>query len=255
MKNIIDFILESQGQRHRYRATNKPYDAKNDELVHNKNTREYKKDLQRLTTFFKEFNANLNDKYKNSVHAFVFPHNSDRNITSFSTDAYINSDDGSIINQIIQFSGEDAKLSKDTVKYYDVLKNPDWISLCDFEKEVKTPYHDYLKDRDIYGYELNFANKKLEMGYGNSAWVYVIKDGIQCFAFHDDKRTGLEVIFTMDTNNVEDWDPTDMVEAVCARVYKRNGSRNCIIDLKDLGHGKLTGKNFAEAFNHVIDNW
>jgi hypothetical protein len=255
MKNIIDFILESQGQRHRYRATNKPYDAKNDELVHNKNTREYKKDLHRLTTFFKEFNANLNDKYKNSVHAFVFPHNYDRKIISFSTDAYINSDDTRIKDQIIQFSGTDAAFSKDTIKYYDVLKNPDWLSLCDFEEMVKTPFYDYQKDRDIYGYELNFANKNLKMDYSTSAWVYVTKDGIQCFAYHDNERTGLDVIFTMDTNDVENWDPDKMVEAVCARVNKRNGARRCIIDLEDLGYGKFTGKKIADAFNHVIDNW
>lgn len=255
MKNVIDFILESQGQRHRYRATNKPYDVEKDELVHNKKTREYKKDLHRLTTFFKEFNANLNDKYKNSVHAFVFPYNSDRDIRSFSTDDYINSDSDSIKKQIIQFSGKDAELSKDTVKYYDVLKNPDWLALCDFENEVKTPAYDYKTDRDIYGYELNIANKKLEMKYGVSSWLYVTKDGIQCFAYHDNERTGLDLIFTMDTNDVEDWDPTKMVSAACARVYKRNGARRCIIDLEDLGYGKLTGKKFADAFNHVIDNW
>jgi hypothetical protein len=258
MKNIIDFILESQGQRHRYRATNKPYDAKNDELVHNKKTREYKKDLHRLTNFFKEFNDNLADRYKDSVHAFVFPHNSDRNIRSFSTDEYINTNYELIKKQMVQFSGTNTALSKDTIEYYDVLKNPDWMSLCSFKKQVKTPGYSYDGD-DIYGYILNIANKTLEMGNGNSSDIFITKDGIQCFAYHDNKRTGLDPIFTIETGKSidkdEDWNPDKMVEAACARVYKRNGARNCIIDLEDLGYGKLTGKNFAEAFNHVIDNW
>ena len=39
MKNIIDFILESNGQRISQRANNRPYDVKNDKLLQQKNSR------------------------------------------------------------------------------------------------------------------------------------------------------------------------------------------------------------------------
>lgn len=39
MKNIIDFILESKGQRISMRAGNRPYDVKNDKLLKQKNSR------------------------------------------------------------------------------------------------------------------------------------------------------------------------------------------------------------------------
>ena len=39
MKNLIDIILESRGQRISQRASNRPYDVKNDELIKNKESR------------------------------------------------------------------------------------------------------------------------------------------------------------------------------------------------------------------------
>ena len=70
MKNIIDFILESQGQKPRYRSSNKPYNAKNDKLIGKRNTRAYRVVTHRISDFVEEFNETL-EKYPHYAPYFV----------------------------------------------------------------------------------------------------------------------------------------------------------------------------------------
>lgn len=253
MKNIIDFILESKGQRPRYRATNKPYNTKNDELVRNENIREYKKYLQRLTNFFNEFNANLDKKYKIWVNAFVYVGDADWDVPKCSTDAFVEDKDTPIYKSLVQFSGSaDTKLSNSTIENYDALQNPDWMTLCSFKNLVETPrWHQF-------GYKLEIKNDNAH--YKNDAGsIYITKEGLKFYPYHSTYTADLQLLFTLDNNNIEgrnnDWQPYNMIKAICKRVYKKNGEGKIVINLKELGKGNLTGKNFAEAFNHVINNW
>lgn len=249
MKNIIDFILESKGQRPRYRSTNKPYNVKNDELEHNKDIRQYKKDLQRFTNFFKEFNDNLDVKYRNNVHAFVFTGNdNDWFNINFSTDKFIDNNKKDFKSSIIQFNGSYKELTIDTIDDYDVLKNPNWMSLCSFKNKVETPsWH-------RYGYELEIKN---EHAYykGNVGEIYITKEGINYYEYHGTKIADLQLAFTLNTDNDNGWNPDNMIQSICNRANKKHKESSTVINLKNLGKGNLTGKNFAEAFNHVLDTW
>ena len=65
MKDIIDFLNESKGQRISMRKSNKPYDANDDKLVHNKETRNDRADGLKIQKVFNKFVENIKSIYDN----------------------------------------------------------------------------------------------------------------------------------------------------------------------------------------------
>lgn len=66
MKQLLDFLNESKGQRISLRGTNKPYDPKNDELVQKRDNREDRANELRRDKKFNKF-ANLLEKFKQAL--------------------------------------------------------------------------------------------------------------------------------------------------------------------------------------------
>jgi hypothetical protein len=156
MKNIIDFILESNGQRISRRANNRPYDVKNDKLLKNRDSRPERAQKLRKTKVDKQVqefcSALVNDfmvKFYNLTKAdkslLSFYYESNDILTQMDKDNALNdiepetkrSAGGCVFLHSVKTDSEDNRIYKDLMLQYDpsssfttILNNLEFYYKC-----------------------------------------------------------------------------------------------------------------------------
>lgn len=235
MKNIIDFILESQGQKPRYRSSNKPYNPKKDALIGKRNTREYRVVTHRISDFVEEFNEVI-EKYPHYTPYFVIA----LSTTNVRTNFDLNNKD--LTDKLVQFKNPNTK-EKTTYNLLDLdnIKELGESGENFYKWVVRANYNGHagtirLNIEDKNNYHLNFD------------------------AYHDniEKPIYLNVFLVQPDKNDDQfeagWDTSIMISSAWKRINKSKKSENGV-NVSELQKGNCTGKNVAEAFIDIIEGW
>ena len=235
MKNIIDFILESQGQKPRYRSSNKPYDAKNNELTEKRNTRPYRAVTYRLSKFVEEFNEVI-EKFPYYAPYFVLALSTTHVPTNFD----LNKKDDT--NKLVQFKNPNTK-GKATYNLLDI----------DNIKELGESGENFYKWVVDANYNGKPGTIRLNIEDKNNYYL-------NFSAYHDNIEEPIYLnVFLLQPSKNDDlfeagWDTSIMIRSAWKRINKSKNSANGV-NVIELQKGKYTGKNVAEAFIDIIEGW
>lgn len=238
MKNIIDFILESQGQKPRYRSSNKPYNAKNDKLIGKRNTRAYRVVTHRISDFVEEFNETLKE-YPHYASYFVVALSIDNEIEKFD----INNKE--ITDKLVQFKNPNTNTS--TYNLLNLALNRDNI------KELGESGENFYKWVERANYNGHAGTIRLNIEDNNNYHLNFV-------AYHDTIKKPIYLnVFLVQPDKNDDqfeagWDTSIMIKSAWKRINKSNNANNGV-NVNELQKGKYTGKNVAEAFIDIIEGW
>lgn len=242
MKNIIDFILESRGQKPRYRKSNEPYYAGRDELVVKRNTRKHRVVTHRVSEFVEEFNATIKE---HPVYAPYF-------VLAMSVKANLpgkfDINDKKHTEELVEFTNPNSKAKITTFNLLDLdnIKGlgesgegfDKWVARANYNGSAGTI--ELTKDYDNDKYYLGF-NAYHNSSYSNEpVFLHVIL--LQPDEDSDQYEAG--------------WDTSVMTESAWKRVNKSNNANlGKYVEINKLQQGKITGKNVANAFIDIIEGW
>jgi hypothetical protein len=234
MKNIIDFILESQGQRPRFRKHNRPYKTEKDKLVVDSKYKDYKKLIFRLEKFTTELEKGLG-KYANRVELLLFPE-----------DYYFrfNNDDYKKDN-LVKFTNDYGNGSNYT--FYNMFNITDWYKTFDY---VEGAHHGSIlaNDIEIDGHKGKMVMNKEKLsfdGYHTNEYDKNIY-GLRIYIHKPDNRT--------DKYGDVEWDVNKIIRNIYNRLHKGH-SKDDLLSISDLGKGNYTGENVAKAIVDALENW